>query len=329
VWLVGGSADVVGTTVEPELWDPDGDQPAAVAPFPGDRAVALVGGGLLAAFGPFGEATVVAPLGGGRASFSDPTRAAASLTALDDGSVLVVGGAPAGNPGALRFRPHFGGGFEALDFAAGEGLTGHAAVLLADGAVLVAGGGVADAWIYRDRDLGPWGYIFREGFDDLESDAVVPSDPAAAGLEDGALVLRPAFTGAPLADYALVAGPRYLEVTLETTLTAEDGAGAAIVFAFRDPLTMWTARLEPGAPVTLVELIDGAATTLCTGGDTLSAADLAGGEVSFEARGERASLSVAGRQVLACGIPAPPRGAVGIGLLGAGTLRVDSLDVSR
>jgi hypothetical protein len=343
VLLVGGYDASGAPAADAELWAPAAGGSVLPAVAVG-AAAPLPAGGLLAVGAPAGApvaagAVVVPALAGALSTVSAVApRAGATLTVLDDGSVLVLGGvdpgAPDATPEAELYRPA-AGGFDALVAAPALGARRreHAAVRLDDGTVLVLGGvGDAadvrrDAVIYRHDLTGPWSSVPTQTFAG-GAGLLVPDDPAAASVEpaDGTHPARLALSGrdlapAPLAGWVVLAGPRYADVELGVGLGVAGGAGAgaALLLGMTGAGDYVLVELVPGEPlraraVTLAR----PGPILCETGAPLAPLDDAAGahQVRLVRRGDRVEVTVDDGPALVCSDLPTTRGQVGVGLIG-------------
>lgn len=277
-------------------------------------------------------------------------RRGASLTPLEDGKVLVVGGLDSAGPAeGLLYAPSTGS-FDALEdvFSAAGSVahrSEHVAVRLADGSVLVTGGRgpggevLGDAWIFRPDLTGPFTADATLSFSDPAlSELIVPRDPDQTYVEtspSAELVIdSTSSAGVVPSQWAVVAGPQFVEVTATVRARLESG-GMALMFSFRDPANYSLALLRPGQEATVYLINDGELIQVndCSG-DVIGADELrpASGhaEVVLTA-GASLSVTVDGRPVLSCdSIAAIERGLIGVGVTGEnGQVRVASINLSR
>jgi hypothetical protein len=220
---------------------------------------------------------------------------------LDDGTVLVVGGRPAGaSPGA---SPR--------------------------------------AWLVRPTLMGPWAGEVGARFDDLaDALSAVPRDPRQGGLDVDAAGthyrLLASSSAALPSEWLILAGPVFGRALVEARLRAAQ-SGVAVLFGFRDPADHLAVILLPGSPASLFQIDANGARPLapCTA-EIISAAALEGAgraaliQVRVDQRAVRASIG--DLEVLSCtGLAAVPAGHVGVGVIGAtdADLRIDSLSAQR
>jgi hypothetical protein len=363
VLLVGG-VDETGapvTTAERIDLGPESDaQPAQLIADLGDGAVLLASGSVLGAFAPAGAepapAGAVLPPGAAEASpvQTAPERAGVTLTALQDGSVLALGGGPPllYEPIRNRFRELSAPGLDDLEFELAPAPAGrgpeHGAVLLDDGTVLVVGGRPAGsdsvaprAWIVRPSLLGPWAGQIDARFDELDNAlAAVGRDPRQGRLirdERGAhyRVLASSSTALP-SEWVVLAGPVFGRVHVEARLRANN-SGAAVLLGFRGARDHVAVIMRPGSPATLSRFdADGVRPIEPCTAAIISAGALAGDEraAAIQVRVEERSLRawLGDEEVLSCtGLEPLPAGHVGLGVIGAtdADLLIDSLTARR
>ena len=353
--LVTGGVDEEGAPVaEAERIDPVGGRDSELVADTGAAAALLAAGGALTGFAPRGappsETAAVVPPGALLATRVGETlepRAGPVLVPLESGHVLVVGGGD-GETAAALYAP-VSGALESLPSAPGGGRTGHGAVRLDDGSVLLVGGRdaggapLADAWIFRPDVIGPWSAALSATFATPESAAaMVPRDPARARAVP-AEGRTPAHyrieatgeDGAPT-EWAILAGPRFTSLSLEASVAAEQG-GVAILLWFRDEATTAVLALRPGQDAELFAIDAGEQRPLgsCAGqpigeGD-LAPPDGAGHALAVSASSGELSATLDGREVLRCDVDPPAAGLVGVAPLGGegALLRLDLVSVSR
>ena len=342
VLLVGG-VDGDGLPVaEAERIDPETNEAGELVAAAGGAAALLASGALLAAFAPAGAAASDAGvvIAGGAATDVDvgPARTGASLTALEGGLVLAVGGsAPPGLYAPAR------GELDLLP--AGEGPSeGHAAIRLADGSVLLIGGAdpggdPAAATIFRPDLLGALSGGLSVTFASDESSApLVPRDPARSQIV-GASGDRPAHVriessgGGDLpTEWAVVAGPVFADVRLEASVVA-DGGGIAVLLWFAGPSDHVVLALEPGQVARLVRVEGGEASDLgsCSG-EAIAAGDLSGRshELTVDVHGGELEALLDDRAILTCSVEPPATGLVGLAPLGDdAALEIDLVSATR
>ncbi len=335
VLLVGGRDEVDTPVAIGERIDPGLLLPAEEVVVAGGLAVRLDSGASLVALAADGAAAddaAVIPPGGltAVAAVAAPApRTGATLTALEDGRVLVHGGLD-GSAGeeALIWDPD-PGRFDPLDQPqAPPPRDGHAAVLLDDGTVLLVGGhdpageARSDAWIFRPELTGPFTDQVVIAFGGTDALSLVPSDPSRVRRESapGRLVVTAGGSGGGLpADWVVVGGLRFAAVALTARVRAD--TGAAVLLGFVHEREHAAVVLAPGQRTRLYRRLGGEALIVdgCDG-QVIDAADLsaaAGVDLTVESRGDSVRASLAGRQVLTCtGIEPLDRGRIGLGPVG-------------
>ena len=268
--------------------------------------VLVVGGSDAATDGePAAEAALYTPAQGALEPLPNGpgvSRRGAAAVALDDGSVLVIGGRGADGAAladAWIFRPALIG-----PWSAGRSAT---FATLPSAAPMVP------------RDPGRARIVAAEG-----------TAPAHYRIESSGA------GDALLSEWAILAGPRFTSLSLEASIAAEQG-GAAVLLWFRDEATTALLALRPGQTAELLAVEAGEARALgtCTG-ETLGADDLAPGsgaghQLAIEASGGELVASLDGRTVLSCRVDPPARGMVGVAPLGGegAVLRLDLISASR
>ncbi|MCE9579625.1 MAG: hypothetical protein K8W52_41275, partial [Deltaproteobacteria bacterium] len=257
-------------------------------------------------------------------------RADAALVALEDGGAIALGdGAPA------RYVPARAS-WRALPIAgdAPVGLTGHGAVRLDDGSVLVVGGhdaggaAQAGAWIFRPPLVGPFAGAATATPSVADTDAPLdPLDPSAVSIDGNGW--RLAGRGAGLGSWVVITGPTFADGVLEATLRPTGGFAA--IAGFTAPDRFDAAILVPGQPARVERHRDGAVTTVCTGAIVeLFPSDPTGPIAITLARAAKTfTVTVSARPVLTCDLPDGERGAFGLGPIGPATLGVAIASVRR
>ncbi|HUH02264.1 MAG TPA: kelch repeat-containing protein [Kofleriaceae bacterium] len=361
VVIVGG-VDDGGPVDTAERLDLTGTLPGEVVDGAGGLGARLPDGGLLAALAPAdgiarSDAAVV-PQGGGAASAvaSAPgPRAGATLTTLEDGRVLVLGGLDAaGGNEALLYEPQLER-FELVEAMpdAGAGAIhrrDHGAVRLADGSVLIVGGRDAggavldDAWIFRPDLTGAFTGDATISFGVAAAGlSLVPRDPqhfrlqpAGAGIPATAVLDSSGGGGALPSEWALVAGPRFVGLSLEVRVGAT-GGGAALLIGFADAGRYAAAVLIPGQSAQLYDVVGGIAVLASEcDGELIEAGDLGSPtqlvSLGLEAREHELEVTAGERVVLRCSErDEPARGLAGLGVVGASgaSLHIASISIGR
>jgi hypothetical protein len=341
VLLVGGVGEG-GVALPAEVVDPSEFRSFDAGLLAG-RAAALPTGSVLVAGGATTPDTAVAlwlspselplPL----PALGDP-RGAPTVTALDDGGALIAGG----GAGPLYL---YDGRAGVTPLAARFGASGHAAVRLDDGTVLLAGGTdsggavSADAAIYFRSPLSAWSSLPPLTLDG-PSDPYLPRRPDRAVASAGQLVVAApsaSSDGRP-AELALVAGMEVADFSFDLLVGSRGvPSGAALLFGWRSEASYAFVVVAPGRAVelwrvssprsgqSLAEPVAG-----CRGA-VLDGAQLPDGDLAalrLDWRDGALTVHSAGALVLDCR-PSPwPRGRVGVGAL-LGTVVFDNLAVTR
>jgi hypothetical protein len=322
----------------------------------GGAGARLVAGGIIASFSTSGAAgtsdSAVIPPGGDQAvtvALAPADRAGATMTALEDGRVLVVGGIDGNGAEVATYEPVLAG-FRVVSDEPAMRRTDHGAVLLDDGSVLIVGGygdsgdALADAWIFRPELTGPFTADVSVSFGDAPlAELVVPSDPSRAGIQPAAdgqpahyLIESSGGGGGLPSEWAVVGGPTFQSLGLSARVRPE-GGGVAVLLGFTDAASYTAVVLLPGQAVTVFTVRDGVASPIdeCDG-QVVSADQLRPGagaaEIDIAVQLDSIEASIDGASVLSCvGIEALQRGYVGVGVIGDenAELRVDSMLVSR
>ncbi len=291
-------------------------------------------------------------------------RAGVTMTALEDGTVLILGGADGDR--ALVYEPIRDRMREVEIPGLRLGATpvlappspAHAAVALGDGSVLVVGGrglddGSPGAWIVRPPLIGPLADSAAAAFSDLElAQLAIPRDPERGQLGDqetGGYLLRSSADTGLASEWLVLAGPIFEQVFIEAFVRAEPGVGVGILLGYRGA-AHWLIVLVPGRAARLVSVPsgegegDGDGDTIdlegCEGA-VIAADQLAddgtSARVEVEVRGGAGrpghiDVRVRDEVALRCrGLGPLPLGHVGIGVVAevdAG-LRIDALSARR
>jgi Kelch motif protein len=334
VLLVGGR-DATGATPPTEVVDPDEFRSFAAGVIAG-RAAPLATGSVLLV----GSASASLWLAPGEPALpltAPATLASApTLTALDDGGVLVAG------DGLVVFD-----GRSALTtLATPFPRHAQAAARLGDGTVLLAGGldgsgaPSTSAALYFRSPLSAWSSLpplTLEG----PNDPYLPRRADRAAAAAGRLVVSapsPSSDGRP-AEFALVAGMQVADFGLDL-LTGRRGAAssAALLVAWQSEAAFHFVVVEPGRAVELWTVSAPrpgqtlAAPVAGCSGATLDAAALPDGDLAplhVDWRGGIFAVSAGARSLLRCRpSPALPRGRVGVGAR-AGTVAFGNLALVR
>jgi hypothetical protein len=343
VVLIGGH-DEGGAPVDAERilpWAEPGGPIGTPIPGAGGVPAVLASGSVVAAFASEGAAaagtvSVIVPgVDAARGQGATLPRSGPTLTGLEDGEVLIVGGRD--DVPVARYRPGSGTVVAAaVDPVSGAGApigrAGHGAARLADGTVLVVGGRdaggapIAGAWVYRPDGDGPFSSAASATPASDPDVPLIPSDPAR-------VVLAPSYQlegeGDAVSGWVVIAGmtPRNFELT--ATLRIE--GGAALLSGFQSAARFDAVVLVVGEPVRLRR--DGADLPACTG-LTLTDAHVADGQaavnVALSVRGDDLAVTVGGTTLLECGIGGFRAGLVGLAAVGDGArVTLSTVSVTR
>jgi hypothetical protein len=351
--LVAGGRDEAGVAIDvAERIDPEGMRAGETLAGLGGVVAPLASGASLVAFStsaPGGSGASVLPNGEAVASpvaAAPAARAGATLTPLEDGRVLVMGGLESDSGDeAILYVPNQGR-FEVLSAAPSQSgsvlrRSGHAAVRLDDGSVLVIGGQDAagnvlgDAWIFRPDLTGPYTSDVTLSFSDPElSRLLVPRDPAQVAIQSAPVrytITSSESSGLP-SEWAVIAGPEFAEAAISAQVQSD--SGVAILLGFLDAANYRVVVLLPRQPATLFSVTDGVPAPLSSCSSELIGIDELASSVDVEVELGRRSLvtRVGGRQVISCtGLPESARGLVGIGVVGDtdDVLGVSTMSVRR
>ncbi len=347
--LIVGGRGAGGAPLPPELFDPSDARASSIAG-PSGSAVASASGLVVALNDGGGPSTRVVTWSGRDEAPAALTqlavaRADATLTALEDGAVLLAGGWDGVTLAPSDLVVTGGGGVRTIDGFMGRGQT---ATLLLDGSVLLSGGvdssGQAStrAALFLRSLVGPFDTPPTLAFDGALT--LVPSRPGVTEIVDG--TLRVAGTGGRAVEaYALIAGPTLagpatggfdLEV-----LAGTDGAGeAAILYGDPGRARYVAVTLAVGARARLLSirrerpgLLSVEEVPGCEG-PTVGADELPDGDIApvvLSARRGRIDVRSRARDLLSCPSPAsevPARGAIALGAL-RGRVRYDNVQLVR
>ncbi|HET9989061.1 MAG TPA: hypothetical protein VFQ65_11075 [Kofleriaceae bacterium] len=319
--------------------EPDDDGIVTVAQHLFSQVSQLDGGALLTAFDPDGtampgDAASIVPAEGGDGI--DVARApkitGARLITLEDGTAVAIGG----DAGISRYEPTTNTWMPlapAADQVASwpGAITAPSLIRLADGTVLVLGGGTAatptaSAWLYRPSLVGP-----RIGtvtaFANASGAVLTPTSPATVTHGPNQLTLT-----APddnLTARVLVGGPRLAVGTLDASL-ANVTAGVALIAQQTGPSRALAARLVIGEAAQIVRYSGSTRTTLCSGA-TVTAGDFTA--LHLVVTGDSVTVAAGMVTKVSCDFTkdpiAPEAGAWGIAAIANGSLDVVTVAVSR
>jgi hypothetical protein len=280
-----------------------------------------------------------------------PKLRGASLTALEDGTVLALGQSDADAPAAALYRPtrHR---WQPVALPAELGsLAAHRALRLDDGSVLIVGVGAmaatvpngapaATAWRFRPSLMGPFAASALALPGDERAE-LTPSDPTAVVIDSDE---RYELVGsrAGLSQWVILGGPRLLDGRMTAVLRVpaadpdEDGdgdleaRGLAMISHFQSPADLVMTQLVPGQPVTMQRYAGGAVTELCRGQELRAAVAGTTATIAMTVRGGAVTVQVGGRALLTCTASELSRGAWGVGVVGTeARLGIDTLSVER
>lgn len=307
-------------------------------------AAELDTGGVLTALGPPGalpastaSITVPGVLAPRPIAAAVRSRRDAVLVALEDGSVIAVGGVDdlPGSPAGQLMR--YSATRDAWDIVGGvpdPAWLDHAATRLADGSILIVGGrdatdtALATARRYRPALLGPFAATAAvTPAIDVDSQ-LIPFDPMHVDRTAGTFALT---ATTQLDGYALIGGPRLASGTLSALITANAVGGVGLLARVTAPGNFIRGVLIQGQPARVERWVDGVVTTLCTGSSTVPTLATAMVEMTVEA--DRLVLRRAGLDPdVECGLEsaAVVPGQWGIAAVDAGArVEVTTISVER
>jgi hypothetical protein len=154
---------------------------------------------------------------------------------------------------------------------------------------------------------------------------LVPDDPTQARVDSGTPRLL-VLTGRPhrageLTGWVTLTGALYQDVSLDTRVSADEGVGVVLRFGVERAGDEQQVVLSPGEAARL-----GDCRGEMIGEDAFAGAVHA---VALERRGGEVRVSLDGAEVLSCPESSPRRGAVGVGLVGSGELRLAAFEARR
>jgi len=342
VLLVGGLTDD-GTEPPMELVDPDAARGFDVGNGTGHAALLNTGAVITVGASRVASIRTVLWLGTSDVETVGPLPApvrGTTVTALDDGTILVAGGTDGTSLPTSTLLDRWGRPQKTIDYQR----MGHTATRLLDGTVLLAGGAgpnqVVDgqALVYLRSPLGPWSSLAALGVDSTD-DPLSPRRPSAGHFTNGhlELVAGVAGDGGRPSEVMLVAGAAFLELDLSLRLgQLPTGGGAALLLGWTSDADYFFVRLAPGQPAGLFRVQASAgragqsmvSTVAGCQGEALDASELPADPVLWSARWtDSLEVSSPNRVVLRCNT-APIRGQVGVGVLSGGVV-IDALTISR
>ncbi len=329
--LISGGVDAAGEPVMQAVRvDPLGGAGQGIAAVLG-RPATLATGGTLVSFadGLESDAVAVIPAGAGSASAVTSVAAArvgTTVTALDDGAVLAVGGRSLAGPQGLIYSParqQFGA-LQGVPFE----LVDHAAIHLDDGTVVVLGGRDdddtprAEAWVYRHDLISEFTGEFNLA-GELEADLLSPRNPARVTRETAPVRYTISGSDGPAdvpSEWLVAGGPRFVEPTVTVTGGVNRG-GLAILVGFESFLEYQFVALRGEAAAELFRVRNGTRErTGCTG-DVVDSEAIAADDpmprFKMIVSEDRLIVTVDEVELLDCDLmDAIPRGLVGVGVLG-------------
>lgn len=278
-----------------------------------------------------------------------PKLRGASMTTLEDGTVLALGQSDEDAPAAALFHPTQNRWLPMPLPPEMGSLAEHRAVRLDDGSVLIVGVGATTAlgserraattaWRLRPSLMGPFAASALAIPGDRAE--LTPSDPDAVRDTDGRYELVGSRAG--MSQWTLIGGPRLVDGQMTAVLRVpavdpdEDGdgqleeRGLALVSHFQSPAALVMTRLVPGQPVTMQRYAGGALTELCRGQRLPAQLAGASATIAMTVRGGAVTVQVDGEARLTCTVAELSRGAWGLGVIGTGArLGIDALSVER
>ena len=212
---------------------------------------------------------------------------------LADGSVLVVGGAPASTVAAI-YRPSL----------IGPGT----------GSVTIIPGDSGDS-----GDTGGAGVDATPTATPVDPRTVSRGPEFVLAASDRADDLAPVLAG----------GPRLATGTVRATVRVQSG-GVVLVARYRAAGDLLAAQIAPGVPTQLVRIDGGTTRTLCTGSAVPAFDPGTATTLALAIAGTTATVTRDGSTLLRCTVPAGERGAWGIAAAGpGGAFALATLTVSR
>ncbi len=285
---------------------------------------------------------------------SPPPRTGQTLTALEDGAVLVAGGGAMGFDSTLSIYDPFGA---ARSLPGPFARRDHSATRLGDGTVLLAGGAdpsgaTNHAAVFIHTPLGPYTNLPTLTFAtaSFQESPLEPRRPDHLSFTGGRVQLTaaspaPASSDGRPAELALIAALELNDLQISLSAGQVGGGGAALILGFVSDADYAFVTLAPNQPVTLSTVsASGVQTVKGCSGLTLDPAELpdassagALAPLILDWRSGQLQLFSPARRLLQCAPGAAiARGSVGVGVLAgtlAGTLaggaQFDDLAVTR
>ena len=311
------------------------------------QVLPLVGGQVLSAFDPdgspqTGDTGVLAP---GSTTLvavaTGPTNDMQRIVALEDGSVLEVGGDSLG--AITQYIPMTNAWAPVITVLPGDPATGNAVTppaldaptlaRLPDGSVLVLGGNPpsAQAWLYRPSLVGASTDVV--GYNDAgHPGMLVPSNPAAVSSYSPLVLVG---TDSQAGARALLGGTLTTNGTVTATVEVAPGGGVALIAQQRGPGRALIADFVPGMPPTITRQDGTTQTTTCTGSTAVPAfQNMIAVDLALAISGQTATAMLSGTPILTCSLAGDPdasdRGAWGIAAEGSGAqVTIETLGLQR
>ena len=314
---------------------------ATALPGTGATATVLDSGAVLTGFAAAGlgatrDIAVITPHLAVRPAILGPTMAEASMTLLEDGSVLALGQSASSTPMAQLYRPGLDRWLPVTLPPAVTSLGQHRALRLDDGSVLVLGAGTASApaataWRFRPSLVGPFTSSAIVVPNAEQSAELTPSDVDAVTRTDERFELGGTRSG--LGAWLIAGGPRLVEGRLTAVfrpvIALGEQEGLAVITHFQSAASLVSTQIVPGAQVTVQHHVGAQVTVLCRG-QVAPALPATPVTVTFTLRAGALTVRVADVEVVACTVAELPRGGWGVAVIGVATrLGIDTLTVER
>lgn len=306
--LAGGVIDPLGGTPFAGERFETGDSattPVAVQA----QAAALDGGAVLTAYAPdavSSSVAVVVPDGAVAAMSNAPPQQGTRLVALEDGTVASIGGDRLGGEpdGAVHVYVPSSSTWRAVapdpSVVVDPTLSEPSLLRLADGSVLVIGGGApaATAWRYRPSLIGASSGTVAASFPSMgtQDTVLIAPDPRVVTHE---LAYELTGTDDALSARALVGGPRMATGSIQ--VSARVAGGIALIGQQLGPGRALVGHLAAGVPARIDRLHDGTVSTLCEG-QVPALPDSTVADVALVVTGSSATLSLARQVVASCNL---------------------------
>jgi hypothetical protein len=270
------------------------------------------------------------------ASFS--ARAQSSVTELEDGRLLVLGGNPSvGAAEAVYYLP-VDRRFDDLPTESPPPRSGHAAVRLDDGTVLIVGGvdqagePLAEAWVHRPDLTGPFTGNLDITFEGVLAESMVPRDPLLATREPpqgdvpAHYVIESSSSGDGVpSEWAVAAGPLLSEPKIAANVGTISG-GVAILLGFTGAADYLFVVLHPDQLAELLSVRNGQPQITGCSGAVIQRQQIETNpdthRIAVEVTDAQLIASIEEDEVLRCSGIELPRGRVGIGVFGSPSSQV-------